>query len=192
MESREAVLSDVLEFRDKKARIQEQMAESIPNGIVVSLGMNIPGPVKCGPSIYRAFQEGRKELEWILNETGTGIRKSVILEEKAGYAAVYLIGGYMDDAEIKGDQRGPSDALKIKERTVELEETHLLGRLFDIDVFDRGKQPLTRQMVGADRRKCLICGRDAKECGRNRTHTVSELQEAVFEMIENWSAEQEI
>lgn len=186
MEGREATLSDVLEFRDKKAGIQEQMAKSIPGGIVVSLGMNIPGPVKCGPSIHRAFQEGREELEWILQESGTEIQKIVELEETAGYAAVYLTDGHSYDTESR------KDALKIKERTVELEETHPLGRLFDIDVFDRGTQPLTRQMVGADRRKCLICGRDAKECGRNRTHTVRELQEAVFEIIEDWSKEREL
>ena len=32
-------------------------------------------------------------------------------------------------------------------------------------------------------RKCLICGKQAQECARSRTHTVKELQNAVDELL---------
>ena len=35
-----------------------------------------------------------------------------------------------------------------------------------------------------------LCGRDAKVCGRNRTHSVEELQRKVREILVQWKAGQ--
>ena len=51
-------LEEVLRFREKKALLQEKMIRENPGAVIVSLGMNIPGPVKSGPMIYAAFREG--------------------------------------------------------------------------------------------------------------------------------------
>lgn len=172
MEKREITLSEVLAFREEKARMQTELLNAYPEASVVSLGMNIPGPVKIGPSIYRAFTEGRMVLEDTIEAGGGSVIKKAVLEEKAGYAAIYLVSGM--------------EAQALKQQAVFLEETHPLGRLFDIDVFMTDRAALSREQIGAKRRTCLICGQDAKVCGRNRTHTVRELQEKVREIIEKW------
>lgn len=172
MEGREVTLPEVLDFREAKARIQKEMQREYPDGIVVSLGMNIPGPVKTGSSIRHAFREGRRRLEDLFREGQCAICAERVLEERAGYAAVCAVSG--------------PDAREVKKRAVRLEESHALGRIFDIDVLGKDGTAVGREQVGAGRRKCLICGGDAKVCGRSRTHTVQELQERVFGIIREW------
>ncbi|MCU6746967.1 citrate lyase holo-[acyl-carrier protein] synthase [Faecalicatena acetigenes] len=172
----EVTVQDVLKFRDKKAEIQKQLTEKFPNSIIVSLGMNIPGPVKTGLAVYYGFCEGKENLEWLLSCRGT-IRKKMQIEDKAGYAAVYAVDG--------------EERQHIKERTIELEETHLLGRIWDIDVLDEQSVPLMRQQLGIAERKCLLCNSNARECCRSRKHSAKELQEKVFAILESWMAEQD-
>lgn len=170
MHNMEATLTDVLQFREKKAWIQSEMSRE--DAIVVSLGMNIPGPIKCSPSIYRAFGAGQAELEKIIEKQKGKIRRKEILEETAGYAAVYLVEN------ING--------LDMKKAAVKLEENHILGRLWDIDIVGTDGIALSREMAGAERRKCLICGEDAKACGRSRRHNVTELQDSVRKILQRW------
>ncbi|MGN1192641.1 MAG: citrate lyase holo-[acyl-carrier protein] synthase [Dorea sp.] len=172
MECIEVSLQEVMGFRELKAEIQRNMMEKTTQGVVVSLGMNIPGPIKSGPSIYEAFREGKINLERLIESQKGTILQTVVLEEHAGYTVIYLIEG------IRG--------LDLKRECVHLEENHMLGRIFDIDVTDEEFGAISREMTGAERRKCLLCSQDAKVCGRNRTHTVEQVQEKVTEIIQKW------
>lgn len=172
MKSREVTIMEVLDFREEKARIQKKMYTDCPEGTVVSLGMNIPGPVKSGSSVFRAFCEGKRELRRAILEGAGIIVQEQILEETAGYAAIYLVQGM--------------ERQKLKKIAVLLEETHPLGRLFDVDVLKENLESVSRTEVGATRRRCLLCNGDAKVCGRSRAHTVRELQEKVAAIICNW------
>lgn len=172
MENKEASLMQVLEFREKKAQIQRELGAQGTENVVISLGLNIPGPVKSGPLLLEAFREGQRCLKQMIeNLGGTEIQSSVI-EEPAGYASVCLVRGI--------------DRYMLKKETVWLEESHALGRLFDLDVFGENQEPITREMAGAGRRCCFLCGQDAKICGRNRTHSVKELQDKVQEILVQW------
>lgn len=170
-------LEEVLRFREKKALLQQRMIKEHPGAVIVSLGMNIPGPVKCSPLIRAAFCEGMERLEELLSGERKELRYKVLLEECAGYAAIYLTG--------------ETDLYRIKKETVSLEETHPLGRIWDIDVFGEGREAVEREAVGALRRKCLLCGCDAKECARSRNHETGELQKKVTEIILQWQAGKE-
>lgn len=175
MENREVTLDEVLAFREKKAGIQEEMRMQYPEGIVVSLGMNIPGPVKCSPLIREAFLEGRCSLESLIKTRQGTVLRTVILEENAGFAALYLLSGV--------------DGRTMKEETISLEETHRLGRLFDMDVLENGSS-WARTQTGAEKRTCLICGKEAKACARSRSHSVKELQDKVQEIMNAWKREE--
>ncbi|MDD3369991.1 MAG: citrate lyase holo-[acyl-carrier protein] synthase [Lachnospiraceae bacterium] len=174
MQRAEVTLDEVMGFREIKAIEQRKMLEYKTDGIVVALGMNIPGPVKSGPSIKEAFQQGKDKLDKIiLQQKGTVLQKSEF-ERKAGYAVIYLVFGI--------------DKWVLKKETVYLEESHPLGRIFDIDVIGEDAVAITREMVYAKRRSCLLCEQDAKVCGRSRNHSVKELQDKVLEIIELWKA----
>ena len=74
----------------------------------------------------------------------------------------------------------------MKAQTTRFEEGQASHRLFDLDVLvQRAGQvvPLSRADSGQPARRCFVCGRSAKECGRSRRHTVAELQEAVSSLI---------
>ena len=57
---------------------------------------------------------------------------------------------------------------------VELENNHELGRIFDVDVFDKNHNQISRSMLNLAPRKCLICEK-AASCIRTRAHTYEEL-----------------
>ena len=52
----------------------------------------------------------------------------------------------------------------IKTLATEIEESHPLGRLFDMDVIGTDSMKLSRGTY----RKCIICGCQAQECARSR------------------------
>lgn len=168
---RKATLQDVLLFRDRKAEIQRQFLLSVQNGIVLSYGLNIPGEEKTSPTYREIFHEGRDCIERFLEVDGIVIKKKTELEETGGYAAIYLM---------------TADPYLLKQRAATLEEEHLLGRLFDIDIVLSDGRMITRSEIGAEPRSCFVCGQNAKVCARSRKHGVNELKAKVEEVIENW------
>lgn len=172
----EVSLAEVLCFRENKASVQFKMLEECSDGIVVSLGMNIPGPIKCTPLIEEAFYAGIQELEEVIERPGREILKKTVLKERAGCAAVYLVK--------------EADGMQMKQEMILLEKSHMMGRIWDIDVI--GKEGvISRKSVGAQGRKCFLCGLDAKVCGRNRSHGIGELQTRTAEIILKWKTGQE-
>ena len=74
--------------------------------------------------------------------------------------------------------------MKVKEAVCDIEDRHPLGRLFDIDVITPAGEPLSRQSVGREPRRCLICGKEARYCMRNRSHTTEELIVRINDIVE--------
>ncbi|MFW5913473.1 MAG: citrate lyase holo-[acyl-carrier protein] synthase [Bacillota bacterium] len=70
----------------------------------------------------------------------------------------------------------------IKRLAVYLEDTHRLGRLFDIDVYTDGRR-LSRVDLGHAPRKCLVCGGDVQKCRRNGTHSIKTLLGTIHSIV---------
>lgn len=171
----EVSLAEVLHFREMKASIQLHMLEECSGTVAVSLGMNIPGPIKCTPLIEEAFYEGVRELEEVIEKPGREILRKALLKEKAGYAAVCLVK--------------EADGMRMKRETILLEKSHALGRIWDIDVIGE-EGMISRERMGIQGRRCFLCGLDAKVCGRSRSHEIRELQNRAAGIILNWKAAQ--
>ncbi|WP_124065634.1 citrate lyase holo-[acyl-carrier protein] synthase [Clostridium sp. E02] len=165
-------VEDILEFRDKKVRIQEELHLKYKGCTIVALAMNIPGPQKTSPDIYLAFTEGTTALETLLSKETLLLKERVTVTDKGGYLKLYAVDC--------------KDPVLVKGLTVHLEETHPLGRLYDIDVYGEDGKGISRLMVGGRRRTCLICDKDAKICGRSRNHSVSELSSRIGTIINSW------
>lgn len=67
------------------------------------------------------------------------------------------------------------DVKKLKGITVSLENTHPLGRLFDFDVFDSFGNQIKRELIGVDKRTCVICNGDTQICRHLNKHPISEV-----------------
>ncbi|HOI46415.1 MAG TPA: triphosphoribosyl-dephospho-CoA synthase [Bacilli bacterium] len=71
-----------------------------------------------------------------------------------------------------------SDSTVIKRKTIEIEEQHPLGRLIDLDVYDRGG-PLSRSNLAFSPRTCFLCGDIAFHCIKSRKHPEVETMDYV-------------
>ena len=168
-------LEEMLSFREEKARLQEELKNAHKDYVIVALGMNIPGPKKTSPHIIKAFQAGGQAICDSLQA------QKVLVEEEQ---EIIKKEGCLRVCAVRGD-----DPLFIKKMMIDIEETHPLGRLFDIDVYDPTGNGMSREQLHVTARRCLICGQDAKACGRSRNHTVEELYKRVEDIIILWLEE---
>ena len=163
MQGEQVILTDMLQCRERRAQIQDTFIEQY-HCPVISFCMNIPGPVKTNEQIRAAFESGKTALLTRLEQSSAEIKNFLEIHEKTG-----------DELFLSID----CPAEKIKDITTEIEETHPIGRLFDMDVIDTDGQKLSRPSY----RKCIICGCQAQECARTRKHTVEEMQAEIEEML---------
>ena len=156
-------LSQMLAARDRRVERQGALLAQyrLP---LVSFTLNIAGPVKNGPEIRRLFALGRGLLLDELRRVKAPLVHREETDEDTGCEGLYVVD--MDPA-----------ALKVL--CCDLEEGTEAGRLFDLDVLCPDGRKLDRPRP----RRCLICGNEAKECARSRTHSVPELQAKTREII---------
>ena len=67
------------------------------------------------------------------------------------------------------------DALTLKKVVCQLENTHPLGRVMDIDVLNPAGEILSRKTLGMPKRKCFLCDNEAYVCARTRAHSYEAL-----------------
>ncbi|MEA2070021.1 MAG: citrate lyase holo-[acyl-carrier protein] synthase, partial [Asgard group archaeon] len=71
---------------------------------------------------------------------------------------------------------------KLKQKMIELEENHIIGRILDIDVIDKTGKPIERNR----KRKCLLCDKLAIICMRESNHSPIELREVIDKELEKY------
>lgn len=65
---------------------------------------------------------------------------------------------------------------EIKKITIQIEDSHPLGRCIDIDVYDpKDGRSLSRSELGLKPRKCFLCDEMAHICVRSRKHDIKEV-----------------
>lgn len=73
------------------------------------------------------------------------------------------------------------NALSIKNKIIEIEEKHELGRLVDIDVYDK-KGKISRNV----KRKCYLCDDDAFNCIRTNKHKYEEVMKYITDITNEY------
>lgn len=74
------------------------------------------------------------------------------------------------------------DPIELKQKCIQLEESHTCGRCIDLDVYARGRN-LSRHDLGFDERKCLVCDEMARVCIRTQKHTQEEVLHAYQQCV---------
>lgn len=82
-------------------------------------------------------------------------------------------------------------APELKAHCMSLEQTHPLGRLWDLDVICPHSGHIGRQILGDALRPCLICDRPAHACSRSQRHPVEDLVARVETIIDDWFSRDE-
>ncbi len=160
-------LMELLDSREDRVIRQRELLEK-HGGILISVTLNIPGPVKDKPKYRKALDMAMDSLE---EKAGT----TVILHQECRYK---LTGpeGYL----CVGDET--FDGETWKRMTIDIEENHELGRIFDIDVLTTAGG-ISRSQLDLPGRKCLICGQPAKVCARSQKHPMEELLAKIDEIL---------
>lgn len=163
-------LEDILTARDERVSYQEYLIKSYKR-TVISYKLNIPGPVKYSPLIRQIFDVGLSIFNEKLNKAAI-----VVVHEKIWYRSSGPEYFAVVDAA----------AIRVKKLSTTVEETHPLGRLFDFDVLYSDGSQISRQELGIEPRKCLMCENNAFECGRSRKHDISALIAQIRTMAFNY------
>lgn len=67
------------------------------------------------------------------------------------------------------------DLLKLKRKSILMEKTHPLGRLFDIDVTQAEGRQVSRCTLNLPERICFVCGQNAHVCASRGLHSQRDL-----------------
>ena len=166
-------LHELLASRDARHATQHALLAEHPGKTLVCLTVVMPGSVKRNEAsltvahaavdaIRRAFISGEE-------------RPTPILERdlNTGYEAYLLTDLPLLDA---------------KRAAVDIEDSHPLGRLFDIDIIDPQGIPVPRDRVGLSPRRCLVCDREARYCMRMRWHTQEEIWRKINTLVDKYNS----
>lgn len=166
-------LPAILTAREERFHLQQKLlgqVDSEASGSLLLMTMAIPGPIKTNDRLNQVFDEMVIEVRQTFNDEA--IVKDVKREKETGFE-YYLLSAL--------------SPREMKELMVKIEENHPLGRLFDLDVLFLNEEGhvegTSRTQLGLPVRKCFICDRPAKECGRSRRHSVEELQQKISQEI---------
>ena len=111
-------ITDMMNCRDRRVSIQNELISKYDKP-VLSFCMNIPGPVKTNELIRKAFDSGKAELLKALSAHNITILHTEEFHEPSGDELIMALDAPAED---------------IKTLATEIEESHPLGRLFDMDV----------------------------------------------------------
>lgn len=152
----------LLEAREQRMFRQQVMLDRhhLP---LISVSMNIPGPIKRDKLIELAFDS-------VLEQLPAAVELEV-LRADTGCEALLCCN---------------LPAEQLKDLCQQLEEASPIGRLYDLDVLTPEGEKLSRAVP----RTCLICGKPAFPCARSRAHSVEELTAAVWTLLKDHAAKQ--
>ena len=167
-------LNELLASRDARHATQQKLLAEHSGKTLVCLTVVMPGSVKRNHQSLTAAHaavEAMREAFGI--KEGKGQSPPLLeLDLETGYEA-YLIT--------------PMPLLEAKRIAVNIEDTHPLGRLFDIDIINADGAPVSRDAIGEKPRRCLVCDHEARYCMRMRWHTQEEIWARINEMVDSYA-----
>lgn len=172
LEGQKPTLKEVLAARENRVRFQEKLLNQYPDTTLICFKCNIPGEVKNNKTIQAIFSLGKEEIMDKFESEKTKLLYSKEININTGPEFFLIV------------QESPE---VIKEEMMRIEEDTPIGRLYDMDVLYKQTEvlhSLSRQELGKSERKCLICSKSAKNCGRNRTHSLEEMHQKIKNIIE--------
>ena len=199
-------LNELLASRDSRHAMQQKLLAEHSGKTLVCLTVVMPGSVKRN---HQSLVVAHAAVEQLIGSYELGVRNDElrVTNDELGVRNDEL-RVTNDELEVKSDELGvryggrlierdletgyeaylitPLPLLEAKRIAVQIEDTHPLGRLFDIDIIDKDGVPVSRDRVGSRPRRCLVCDREARYCMRMRWHTQEEIWERINAMVDSW------
>lgn len=158
--ARQITLTELLAAKEQRAALQKTLINqySLP---LISLTITIPGPVKLTPCSIFLFDQACAQIEAYYQQNQIPCLNVIKNTDISGPEGFFILN--------QAEQ-------PLKKACMAIEDSHPLGRLWDIDVISaKNHIGISRNALGYPPRTCLICGNEAKACARARTHSLDEL-----------------
>ena len=156
-------------LRAREERVAWQTAALAQFGKpLISVTLVMPGPTKDGRVPRRAMEAALKELDDLIAANNWPLVSREVLWRNTGPEAIYVVD---------------TDGRTLKSATIDLEERHPIGRIWDLDVITTSGSALSRVELARPARRCLICNRPAHECGSSRRHPLAELLRIIHNLV---------
>lgn len=169
----------LLEAREKTDKFEKLLLNTFSNKTLIVIRANIPGEKK-----------GSIESNWIVYTIFLECKKSFLLDD--------IFHSYTEEEGLIFFLITEKHALDVKRTAVKIEDTHILGRLADIDVltkeklFSRFDLPELSEPKNS-KRTCFLCGKPAVICARSKAHSKYELINFINEKVyESWGIKKNI
>lgn len=162
----EITLDQLLASREARTFLQQELLGRYPGKTLLCLTVIMPGKVKRN---LHSLVVAQAALSAMVSRFGEDVAKLEVRDLPTGFEAYLLTSLSISEA---------------KKAACEIEDTHPLGRLFDMDVIGEDGAPVSRQSVGSEPRRCLICDNEARYCMRARTHSIERLLSKIDEMVQ--------
>ena len=158
-DGKKITLTQMLAARDERMQRQHLWLNQ-HRSTIISLTLVIPGEIKNSSGAMFLFQTALKVITNTLQHAQKNILSQSPFFLDTGLEALWAVN---------------NNAQSIKQLCISIEQTHPLGRYWDIDVICPQQGILSRQDTNIMSRKCLICENTAHACTRSRAHHSSEL-----------------
>jgi holo-ACP synthase len=160
-------LAQMLDARERRSALRREFFSRNEGACLLQITVNIPGSGKNSPMVREIFDASLRALGGLFPEGRLLPESSRLLNTGP-------------EAWISPGER----ASAAKRKTARMEESHIWGRLWDMDVFTSPDRSLSRSNVGLDERSCFLCGRPAHECARSGAHSKENLNAFIRELYE--------
>jgi holo-ACP synthase len=157
----------ILAAREERAATQLDLQKRFGQPLL-SVTIVMPGPVKDGPLSCRLLDVAQQQVRKLIQDRGWRVLACVEALRDAGPEAIYVVDAPAED---------------LKAAAIALEDTHALGRFWDLDVIAKSMHPLSRSSLNRPPRRCLVCEQSAKACARSRRHPLAELLAVIEERV---------
>jgi holo-ACP synthase CitX len=157
-------MNEILNAREERSKHIEELMKRHPHDTIVILKLNVVGPHK-NPVHMRFMCMLFDHL--LSKEFDYKLLTKKRIQSMDGDYIYYVV---QEEASI------------VKERTMVIEDNHAFGRLVDIDVYY--KKQLSRNELQCGMRRCLICDNYAHICARSQAHSIEEIEQKVWEIIQ--------
>lgn len=161
-------LEQLLASRDARAAHQQALLDAWPGHTLICFTVQFPGSVKRSA---QTLVVGGAGMAALLDKFGSVMRHVQVRDLETGYEAYLVV---------------PLPALLVKKICCQIEDTHPLGRLMDMDVLETGHL-VDRASLGLPPRRCLLCDQPARYCMRAHTHSKEELLVKIAQMLADFA-----
>lgn len=164
-------LQQLLESRDERQRLQQQYLSENPGMTLLVATIVMPGPEKRN-SLSAIV--AKAAMQAIHEEFGSVIRMEDTRDLQTGFEGWFIMDSDSEDA---------------KRRSCSLEDSHPLGRLFDLDVFCSGTAgPISRTSLNLPERRCILCNEPARMCMRSGVHSRESVMDRINKMVTDYES----